>query len=147
MAHLSRNNNVAMRRSAQGFTLIELMIVVAVVGILFTFALPAYQNSVIKSKRATAKSLLMDVANRQERLLLDRSTYTLDMQDLGFSADPTISDDGNYSVDAAACAGGTIANCYVLTATARSGQAKDSKCLTLTLDSTGAKTAPNAECW
>ena len=149
MAHLSRNNSVAMRRSAQGFTLIELMIVVAVVGILFTFALPAYQNSVVKSKRAEAKAALLDVANRQERLILDRSTYTENMQDLGFQTDPIITDDGNYSVDTDPCSGGLIRSCYIITATARSGQLKDSLCQTLTLNYKGEKgsTPSTTECW
>lgn len=143
----SRTNSVTARRSAHGFTLIELMIVVTVVGILFTVALPAYQDSVLKGKRAEAKSALLDVANRQERLILDRSTYTIDMQQLGFDADPIITDNENYSVDTVACAGGAITSCYVITATARGGQTKDSDCLTLTLDYKGTKTAPTTKCW
>ena len=136
------------QRSTAGFSLIELMIVVVVVGIMFSIALPAYQNSMLKGRRSDAKSALLDSANRQERLLLDRSTYTTDMTDLGFAANPMISGDGNYSIAAAACGGG-ITSCYVLTATARAGQAqaKDSRCQTFTLDSTGAKTAPNTDCW
>lgn len=140
------------RRPAAGFTLIEIMIVVAIVAILLLIALPSYQESMLKARRSDAKSGLLDMANRQERLLLDRSTYTLDMTDLGFSADPMITEESHYSIDAAACAGGTIATCYVLTATPRSGspQARDSKCTSFIQDSTGAKTATGSqasECW
>jgi len=125
------------------------MIVVTVVGILFTFALPAYQNSVLKGGRADGKAALMDVANRQERLMLDRSTYTTNMQALGFATDPMISADGNYSVDTVACGSGAITNCYQITATAIAKQAKDSDCQTLTLDYKGAKgnTPSGKKCW
>lgn len=149
MIGLSRSRRAAGLGNAAGFSLIELMIVVVVVGIMFTIALPAYQNSMLKSKRADGKAALMDAANRQERLILDRSTYTIDMAQLGFSANPMISPDGNYSVAAAACSGGAITSCYKLTATAIAGQAKDSKCQTLTLDYKGAKeSTPSAnDCW
>ncbi len=84
--------------------------------------------------------------------MLDRSTYTIDMTALGFAADPYISPEGHYSVDAVACGTGTIATCYVLTATpvSSSPQSKDTKCTTLILDSFGAKTATGStstECW
>lgn len=149
MLILLRGRPTKKRRSTEGFTLIELMIVVAVVGILFTVALPAYQNSVLKSRRADGKAALLDAANRQEGLILDRSTYTIDMQDLGFSTSPMISPDGNYSVAAAVCTGGAITSCYKLTATAIAAQAKDTKCQTLTLDYKGAKenTPAANDCW
>ena len=143
---------IGFKKSIVGFTLIEVMIVVLIVGILLTVALPSYQESLRKGRRADAKAGLLDVANRQERLILDRSTYTLDMTDLGFAADPMISEEDYYSIDAVACAAQTIATCYVLTATPRSGfaQASDSRCTSFILDSTGAKTATGAQadqCW
>jgi type IV pilus assembly protein PilE len=130
----------------------EVMIVVVIVGILLAVALPGYQNSLEKGRRADAKSALLDVANRQEQFMLDRSTYTLDMTQLGFGADPMLSEEGYYTVDAAVCAAGTIQRCYVLTATPVAGgaQANDSRCTTLIMDSTGAKTATGSDlnnCW
>lgn len=142
-------------RRVAGFTLIEVMIVVVIVAILLSVALPGYQESMRKGRRADAKAALMDVANRQERLMLDRSTYTIEMADLGFGTAPNptmISQEGHYGITAAPCAGGTIATCYVLTATAieNGAQDGDARCLTFVLASTGAKTATGStptECW
>lgn len=136
---------------AAGFTLIEVLIVVVIVGILMAVALPAYQGTLQKGRRSDAKSALMDVANRQEQHMLDRNTYTLDMTELGFAADPYISEEGHYSIDAAACGAG-IASCYVLTATPQAGspQATDTRCTTFVLTSAGSKTATGTtqnECW
>jgi type IV pilus assembly protein PilE len=139
-------------RFAAGFTLIELMFVVVIVAVLLAVALPSYQNSLQKGRRSDAMSALMDVANRQEQFMLDRSTYTQNMTELGFASDPMASADGFYTVDAGICAAGTIQRCYVLTATPVNGglQSKDSRCATFILDSTGAKTATGTDsnaCW
>lgn len=130
----------------------EVMIVVAIIGILLAVALPSYQDSLIKGRRSDGMSALLDATNRQERHMLDRSTYSADMTDLGFAANPYVSPEGHYSVAAAACGTGTIANCYVLTATplSSSPQSRDTKCTALILDSFGAKTATGTtptECW
>jgi type IV pilus assembly protein PilE len=130
----------------------EVVIVVAIIGILLAVALPSYQGSLLKGRRSDGMTALLDATNRQESLMLDRSTYTADMTDLGFAADPYISPEGHYSIDALACGTGTIATCYVLTATpvSSSPQSKDSRCTTLILDSFGAKTATGSaptECW
>jgi type IV pilus assembly protein PilE len=138
---------------AAGFTLIELMIVVVIVGILLMVALPGYQDSMQKGRRADAKSGLMDAANREERFMLDRNTYTDDMADLGMGAEPLLSEEGHYAIDAEApdpnC---PILTCYVLTATPVAGgaQAADTRCTSFTLRSSGAKTATGTtptECW
>jgi type IV pilus assembly protein PilE len=140
---------------AAGFTLIELMIVVVIVGILLMVALPGYQDSMQKGRRADAKSGLMDAANREERFMLDRNTYTVDMMALGLAGattDTVKSEEGFYNIKVEACASDTIATCYVLTATPVPGgaQADDARCTTLVLDYTGAKTATGTtptECW
>ncbi|MFZ1831504.1 MAG: type IV pilin protein, partial [Pseudomonadales bacterium] len=125
----------------RGFTLGELMIVVVIVGILATIAYPTYQDQIRKSRRIDAKNALMNVANRQEQFILDRSTYTLNMADLGFGADPMVSTEGYYTVDAAVGACGAITRCFTLTATPVAGksQAGDSKCTAFSLASTGAR--------
>ena len=135
-----------------GFTLIELVIVIVIVSILAAVALPGFQDAMRKGRRADAREGLMDAANRQERFMLDRSTYTDVMTNLGFGADPAISVEGHYSIDVEApdpnC---PIATCYNLTATPVAGgaQSDDSYCTSFTIKSTGAKTATPAasECW
>lgn len=59
----------------QGFTLIELMITVVIIGILAAVALPSYQQYVIRGNRAAAQAAMMDIANRQEQLLLANRNY------------------------------------------------------------------------
>lgn len=59
----------------RGFTLIELMIVVAIVGILASIAYPAYQDSVLKGRRAEARTALLELMQQQERYMTQRGTY------------------------------------------------------------------------
>lgn len=66
-----------------GFTLIELMIVVAVVAILTMVAYPSYVNYVIRANRSQAQQFLMDIAQREEQFRLDQGQYTADLNDLG----------------------------------------------------------------
>ena len=102
--------SVAQRRGARcravaGFTLMEVMIVVVIVGILMSVALPAYQGSLQKGRRSDAMSALLDASNRQQQFMLDQGRYTTDMQELGYAASPMISDEGHYSISAAALHG------------------------------------------
>lgn len=138
----------ALKRKISGFTLVEVLIVVVIVGILLSISLPAYQESVRKGRRADAKAGLLDAANRQESLILDRSTYTEDMTDLGFEADPMISPELHYSIDAVACGSG-INVCYTLTATPVAGgaQSGDAKCASFSIGSNGQKSATSDICW
>ncbi len=73
-------------RSASGFTLVELMIVVTVATILTVVAVPSYINTVRKSHRTEAKSILLDIAGREERYMATNGVYTTDPTALGLSA-------------------------------------------------------------
>lgn len=151
LSRTSRGWTMAARRQ-RGFTLLEVMIVVVIVAILVTVALPSYQGSLQKGRRSGGMSALMDVANRQEQFMLDQGTYTIDLRDLGFLTNPLISEEEHYSVTAAACAAGTIATCYLLIAAPRAGspQTSDTRCASLTLDSRGTRSATGtaaADCW
>lgn len=126
-----------------GFTLIELMITVAIVAILAAVAYPAYTNQVRKGKRAEARTKLLAAVQRQERWYTDNQTYVADLAPLfGLAAGTTVySGDNNdpgsaYTVTAAAL--GTIATGYTLTATPQGGFS-DPDCGPLTLTSTGTK--------
>ena len=143
----------SMRRAARpvaGFTLIELMIVVAIIGILVAVAIPAYQQSVRSGARAEAQSLLLQVAANQERFYSDNNSYSTNANPLAAPAVATISSEaGHYQVAVAACAGGTISNCFIATATPQGAQAADT-CTTLTVSNTGLKGSTGdiiANCW
>ena len=73
-------------RSSGGFTLIELMIVVVIVAILGGIALPNYRNYVMRSNRTAAQSFMLNVASRQEQVLLDTRNYAAAANNAAFGA-------------------------------------------------------------
>jgi prepilin-type N-terminal cleavage/methylation domain-containing protein len=87
-----------MIKRSKGMTLIELMIAVAVVGILATIAYPSYQNQVRRSNRADAITALTAMANAQERFYLANNTYAATTPPLGFPATAGNSQLGFYSL-------------------------------------------------
>lgn len=142
-----------------GFTLIELMIVVAIISIIAMVAYPAYTDYVIKSKRSIATSTLTQISARQEQYRQDNKQYANDLTLLGYPADPLIVDDAStyvaagttgqtYSIDITAFTNQT----YTLTATPLDAQAnRDTECGSFTLDNNGTKgksgTATVRDCW
>lgn len=125
-----------------GFTLIELMITVVVIGILASIAYPSYTQFVAKGARADGVAGLMNAANRQEQYYLDNKKYTDDMNKLGLGADPWIVDNKFYSIDAVVVNNSD----FTLTATAKGTQAtRDSACASITLNAAGNKLPK--ECW
>lgn len=135
------------RRKARGFTLIELMVVVAVIAILAAIAYPSYQDSVRKSRRAQAKADLVEYAATAERFRTANNTYA------GFTLPITVSprETGaavHYNLTPAAAF--VDANTFTITATPAGGQTAD-RCGTLSLSQSGVKTktgsAALSECW
>ena len=76
------------RRRVRGFSLIEVVIVVAIVGILASIAFPSYQNVVIRNNRAVARAALTDLVARQESYYAQTKTYADNLTQLGFPSSP-----------------------------------------------------------
>jgi type IV pilus assembly protein PilE len=131
------------RRCEHGFTLIELMITVAIIGILAAIAMPSYQQYVLKANRADAKAILMESAQFMERYFTTNNTYvgatvlsavvpknadvTSKKYDISFTATPT-------------------AGAFTLQSVPVGNQATDT-CGTLTISNTGAQTPTTGGCW
>ncbi|GLQ94640.1 type IV pilin protein [Dyella acidisoli] len=116
-----------------GFTLVELMIVVAIVAILAAIALPQYRKQIQKSNRTTAKSALLDLARREETYYSTNNTYTLNLVSLGYSSitnnsiQVPNSTNPYYTIAfSAPASSGSSATTYTATATATGSQASDS---------------------
>ncbi len=130
-------------KHAKGFTLIELMIVVAVVAILATIAMPSYQEHVRKSRRAQAKADLVELAQQLERHHTVQNSYA------GLTLPFTQSPRDGTSRYTLSYVGTPAAGTFTIQAVPGEGQSSD-KCGTLTLDQAGRKTSSAstvAECW
>ena len=120
----------------------ELLVTVAIVGILAAIALPSYAQYVIRANRTQAKQFMEDVANRQEQYLLDQRSYTGTIGSGGLGMTPPQETSGLYTFATAAggndCLGAALpVPGYTITATATGGQASDGN---LCLDSVNNKT-------
>ena len=130
-------------KRSRGFTLVELMVAVAIVGILSAVAFPAYTTYVLRANRASAKAILMESAQFMERFYTTNSFYTgaplLSATVPKGAAGSAIKYNISFSVVPGASA-------YTLQAVPNGGQAADT-CGTLTLSNTGAQTPTTAGCW
>lgn len=136
-------------KAQNGFTLIEMMIVVAIIGILAAIAYPSYQEYVLRGYRSEGMALLNDAAARQERYYSQTNTYVTadgDIEKLGLSA-TSLSDRYELSVSNPNESGG-----YLLTAAPKGAQTADSKCGNFMLNARGVRSvsasgaSPN-DCW
>lgn len=119
----------------RGFTLIEVMITVAIIAILAAVAYPSYASYIRKGKRAAAQAALMDLASKEQTYLLDRRQYSSVKADINFTDPAEIQ--GAYTI-AITC---STAACVDFTATATpTGSQNVSNEQTMTIKDTGAKT-------
>lgn len=126
-----RARPTASGRVLRGFTLIELMIVVAIVAIVAAVALPAYFDSVRKSRRSDAITALSQIAQAQERWRANNTTYTTALTSAGLNVPNPSS--GYYTLAVSAVSG----TAYTATATAAGAQVADTTCSSLTLAMAG----------
>lgn len=123
-----------MKRHAKGFTLIELMLVILIIGILAAIAMPQYDDYVTRTNRTAAQQYLLELASAEQQYLLDSRSYTSTIANLGVSEPSAIS--GVYTVTIAVSAGPPG---FVITAKPVAGttQASDGD---LTINQLGVKT-------
>ena len=139
-----------MKQPQTGFTLIELMITVAIVGILASIAIPSYQGSVMKSRRADVKGVLLGLANAMERHFTVTNSY---LGAAGTTASPADTEVPHiYTIPTETANFYTVtisvatASSYTLSAAPIGVQASDA-CGTLTITQTGAKSPTTTGCW
>ena len=150
-----------MKKPAQvrqaGVTLIELMVVVAIVAAIFAFAFPSYERYIVRAKRAVGQNVLMQVADRQQQFFMDNKRFAADLTNLGFGANPFIVDDDGAStvagdIDAvySVALSNVTATTWTATATPVGAQlSRDTSCGNLTINQAGAKGKSGAadNCW
>ncbi|HWO57707.1 MAG TPA: type IV pilin protein [bacterium] len=130
-----------------GFSLLELLITVAIIALLAGIAYPSYQQQILRTRRSEGQAALLQAAAREEQFFLDNRTYTADLRQLGYASNPALSEQGYYQIRAI----NVSATGYTLEAIPRGPQAADTLCGTLSLTSLGTKgesgTGAVTDCW
>jgi len=122
------------RERDRGFTLVELVVTVSIVGILASMSFGSYQKYYLRTNRSAAQQFMLDVVNRQELYLLDARTYTANIGNNGLGLAIPTNVAGRYAITVALTVGPPQG--YVVTATPSGNQLEDG---TLTLGSDGTK--------
>jgi type IV pilus assembly protein PilE len=154
---MHQHDHAKLRPAQSGFTLIELMIVVAIITILAAVGYPSYTEYVMRSHRQAAKNAIFQIADRQEQFFLDNRTYAPTLSTLGYQADVIgLKRDGQLTTTAdpdrtyLLAMGNTSATTYTLAAVPQLVQAaRDTDCAVLLMTQSGDRdvTGPSDECW
>jgi type IV pilus assembly protein PilE len=130
------------RRQVMGFSLIEIMVVVAIIGIIAAIAWPSYREYVIKGRREAGKTCLLQAAQRMERFYTTSLAYNAAGSPTVFPCDPEAARFYTISVS------NVQARDYLLSAVPQSSQlAQDTRCGTLTVSAAGTKAPTTTGCW
>lgn len=139
---------------SRGFTLVELMIVLAIIAILAAIAVPAYTRYVYRARRVDGQQLLLTIANAEERYYAVNNKYTTDPTQIGFTGSSAVSNHGYYLATLTPASGSTSAQTYLAKASPQGVQSGD-VCGSLSIDNTGNKQPDttnaalnsNGNCW
>lgn len=138
------------RKKTAGFTLVEILIAVAVISILATIALPLYDRQVQKARRTDGRAALSNIALAQERFYTVNGSYTTNLANLDISSDLQggNSEEGYYTLAISTTNATTVPD-FTITGTATSAQSGDSDCTAMNLTHLGVKggSPANNLCW
>lgn len=139
---MGRGTQMAVKSGSGGFSLLELMIAVAVVGIVTAAAVASYGNSMVKTRRGAAQGCLMEAAQFMERNYTLQMTYVVDdFPELACASD--LADFYDFAFE-----GVPDGDSYEVEATPIGSQLDDNICGTMSIDQAGTKTATDVEaCW
>ena len=126
----------------RGFTLIELMITVAIIAIIIAVAFPSYQSYLRRGHRGAAQTFMLDIANREQQYLLDARSYTATIGSGGLNLTPStdLATRYTFAAEVPNSDAGSLPISFKITATPSGSQASDGA---LTLDNLGNKTPAN----
>ena len=144
-----------------GFTLVELLVAVAILGILAAIAMPSYQSAVLRANRADAQISLSRLSTLQEQYFFRNNQYAGDLSDImhGASSGSSVnSQEGHYLIAVSLVGEGpgegtSEAHGWAMTAVPQGRQTDDTTCASITLDNLGRRSArdvngqPSNECW
>jgi type IV pilus assembly protein PilE len=129
------------RAHMRGVTLVELMVVVVVLAIISSIAVPTYRKYLIRAQRSEGKIALLQLQTAEEKFYLQNNTYTDKVTDSSTAESPGLglpgtSETGKYRVTVVTGVGGQT---YIATATPEKGQTDDKDCAKLTVDERGVR--------